>query len=349
MFSARAARLLPPRLAARGGRTRAACRQHRATHSHTARDARPRNCSPRCRRRPLPFVGRRPFEVPLAAHGTTLARAGGERGGGRSRRPRRRFRRARVGGVDRRVARNGAMRRRRGMRRRREAAAARRRRRAVRRRAELPHTGALALARAARTLSRRPLVASRRRASQDLPPTHRRCCARARRCRATAQHFAGSRRSTLGGACRRRRAATCPRRGSARVLRGCCADDRGPHTRAGRSWAYTRRQALGVCANGAGNYPLQGFVWKAAPALACGNALVFKPALETPLTALAFAELLIEAGAPQRATFRALGEARVGEALVRHRWSPRCRSRLGVNRRRVAVAAAEAPTLAGLR
>ena len=46
----------------------------------------------------------------------------------------------------------------------------------------------------------------------------------------------------------------------------------------GRSFAYTRLEPLGICAGiGAWNYPIQIAAWKAAPALACGNALIFKP------------------------------------------------------------------------
>ncbi len=44
------------------------------------------------------------------------------------------------------------------------------------------------------------------------------------------------------------------------------------------AFAYTRREPLGVCAGiGAWNYPIQIACWKAGPALACGNAMVFKP------------------------------------------------------------------------
>ena len=51
------------------------------------------------------------------------------------------------------------------------------------------------------------------------------------------------------------------------------------------AFGYTRREPLGVVAGiGAWNYPLQIACWKAAPALACGNAMIFKPAELTPLT-----------------------------------------------------------------
>ena len=66
---------------------------------------------------------------------------------------------------------------------------------------------------------------------------------------------------------------------------------------AGGDFVYTRREPLGLCVGiGAWNYPIQIASWKAAPALACGNAMIFKPSEETPLTALQLAQILIEAG-----------------------------------------------------
>jgi len=48
---------------------------------------------------------------------------------------------------------------------------------------------------------------------------------------------------------------------------------------------YTRREPLGICAGiGAWNYPIQIAMWKSGPALAAGNAMIFKPSEETPLT-----------------------------------------------------------------
>eukprot|EP00941_MAST-03F_sp_MAST-3F-sp1_P001210 g1210.t1 len=68
----------------------------------------------------------------------------------------------------------------------------------------------------------------------------------------------------------------------------------------GGSFAYTRREPLGVTAGiGAWNYPIQGMAWKVAPALACGNSIVFKPSELTPLTALALAEIFADAGLPE--------------------------------------------------
>ena len=46
------------------------------------------------------------------------------------------------------------------------------------------------------------------------------------------------------------------------------------------------------------NFPLTIASWKLAPALACGNTVVHKPAPEAPLTALRLAELALEAGVP---------------------------------------------------
>jgi betaine-aldehyde dehydrogenase len=87
----------------------------------------------------------------------------------------------------------------------------------------------------------------------------------------------------------------------------------------GGSWGYTRREPLGVCAGiGAWNYPLQIACWKSAPALACGNAMVFKPAELTPLTALKLAEIYTEAGLPAGVFNVVQGDHRTGEALVAH-------------------------------
>jgi betaine-aldehyde dehydrogenase len=83
------------------------------------------------------------------------------------------------------------------------------------------------------------------------------------------------------------------------------------------NWAYTVRQALGVCVGiGAWNYPTQIACWKAAPALACGNAMVFKPSETTPLCALKVAEILHEAGLPAGLFNVIQGAGDVGRALV---------------------------------
>ena len=86
---------------------------------------------------------------------------------------------------------------------------------------------------------------------------------------------------------------------------------------AGGDWAYTRREPLGVCVGiGAWNYPTQIACWKAAPALACGNAMVFKPSETTPLSALRVAEILHEAGLPPGVFNVVQGAGTVGAALV---------------------------------
>uniref|UniRef100_F1LCX5 4-trimethylaminobutyraldehyde dehydrogenase n=1 Tax=Ascaris suum TaxID=6253 RepID=F1LCX5_ASCSU len=52
-------------------------------------------------------------------------------------------------------------------------------------------------------------------------------------------------------------------------------------------FAYTRREPLGVVAGiGAWNYPFQTATWKIAPALAAGNAVVFKPSPFAPISAV---------------------------------------------------------------
>ncbi|HEX7816181.1 betaine-aldehyde dehydrogenase [Dyella sp.] len=65
------------------------------------------------------------------------------------------------------------------------------------------------------------------------------------------------------------------------------------------SFFYTRREPLGVVAGiGAWNYPIQIALWKSAPALAAGNAMLFKPSEVTPLTAIKLAEIYTQAGVP---------------------------------------------------
>ncbi|HYX20059.1 MAG TPA: aldehyde dehydrogenase family protein [Thermoanaerobaculia bacterium] len=67
------------------------------------------------------------------------------------------------------------------------------------------------------------------------------------------------------------------------------------------------------------NFPLLQAMWKIAPALACGNAVVLKPASVTPLTALMFAELLAEAGLPPGAFHVVPGPGPVvGRAMAEH-------------------------------
>ncbi|HEY4421472.1 MAG TPA: aldehyde dehydrogenase family protein [Pseudonocardia sp.] len=66
------------------------------------------------------------------------------------------------------------------------------------------------------------------------------------------------------------------------------------------------------------NFPLLMAVWKIAPALACGNTIVLKPAETTPLTALVLAEIAADAGLPAGVLNVLPGAGDVGEALVGH-------------------------------
>lgn len=86
------------------------------------------------------------------------------------------------------------------------------------------------------------------------------------------------------------------------------------------SFVYTRREPLGVVAGiGAWNYPIQIAMWKSAPALAAGNAMIFKPSEVTPLTALKLAEIYTEAGVPDGVFSVLTGSGReVGQWLTEH-------------------------------
>jgi aldehyde dehydrogenase (NAD+) len=67
------------------------------------------------------------------------------------------------------------------------------------------------------------------------------------------------------------------------------------------------------------NFPLLMLAWKIAPALACGNTVVLKPAETTPLTALAFAEICQQADLPPGVVNIVTGAGETGQALVEHR------------------------------
>src|SRR5688572_30348500 len=85
------------------------------------------------------------------------------------------------------------------------------------------------------------------------------------------------------------------------------------------AFGYTRPEPLGVCAGiGAWNYPIQIAAWKAAPALACGNSMIFKPSELTPVTALELAKVFMEAGAPAGLFNVVQGDGRVGARLTEH-------------------------------
>jgi betaine-aldehyde dehydrogenase len=83
--------------------------------------------------------------------------------------------------------------------------------------------------------------------------------------------------------------------------------------------AFTLRQPVGVSALILPwNFPLVIAAWKLAPALACGNAAVLKPAPETPLTALRLAELCAKAGLPEGVLSVLPGGTECGAALAAH-------------------------------
>ncbi|AWP04441.1 putative aldehyde dehydrogenase family 9 member A1-B-like [Scophthalmus maximus] len=87
----------------------------------------------------------------------------------------------------------------------------------------------------------------------------------------------------------------------------------------GGSFAYTRREPLGVCVGiGAWNYPFQIAAWKSAPALACGNSMVFKPSQVTPVTAVMLAEIYEKAGAPEGLFNVVQGRQETGSLLCHH-------------------------------
>lgn len=87
----------------------------------------------------------------------------------------------------------------------------------------------------------------------------------------------------------------------------------------GDDFYYTRREPLGICGGiGAWNYPLQITCWKAAPALACGNVMIFKPSEETPLGALKLAEIFTQAGIPDGVFNVVQGAGDVGAWLSHH-------------------------------
>jgi len=78
-------------------------------------------------------------------------------------------------------------------------------------------------------------------------------------------------------------------------------------------------QPVGVCGQIIPwNFPLLMAAWKLAPALACGNTCVLKPAETTPLTALRLAEICLEVGLPRGVVNVVTGDGRTGAAIVNH-------------------------------
>jgi acyl-CoA reductase-like NAD-dependent aldehyde dehydrogenase len=84
-------------------------------------------------------------------------------------------------------------------------------------------------------------------------------------------------------------------------------------------FTYTLREPLGVVgAITPWNFPMTIASWKLAPALACGNAVIHKPAEEAPLSALRLAELALEAGVPEGLWTVLTGDGSTGAALAAH-------------------------------
>ena len=88
----------------------------------------------------------------------------------------------------------------------------------------------------------------------------------------------------------------------------------------GNHLAYTLREPVGVVAAIVPwNFPLLLASWKVAPALACGNTVILKPASQTPLTALALGEIAVEVGLPPGVLNVITGPgSTVGQAIVEH-------------------------------
>ena len=92
-----------------------------------------------------------------------------------------------------------------------------------------------------------------------------------------------------------------------------------PWAPGGRFHAFTLREPVGVCAQIVPwNFPLVMAAFKVAPALACGNTAILKPAEQTPLTALLLAEVIAEAGVPDGVFNVLTGFGDVGAALSAH-------------------------------
>ncbi|HEV8282145.1 MAG TPA: gamma-aminobutyraldehyde dehydrogenase [Candidatus Limnocylindrales bacterium] len=102
--------------------------------------------------------------------------------------------------------------------------------------------------------------------------------------------------------------------GAARVMDGLAVNEfMAGHT------SMIRRDPIGVVASIAPwNYPLYMATWKLGPALATGNAVVLKPSARTPLTALAFAEILGEILPPGVVNVLSGSGGDIGDALVGH-------------------------------
>ena len=102
--------------------------------------------------------------------------------------------------------------------------------------------------------------------------------------------------------------------GAGRVMDGLAANEfMAGHT------SIIRRDPIGVVASIAPwNYPLYMATWKLGPALATGNTVVLKPSIRTPLSALAFAEILAEVFPPGVVNVISGEGSAIGDALVGH-------------------------------
>ena len=88
----------------------------------------------------------------------------------------------------------------------------------------------------------------------------------------------------------------------------------------GQHLTYTLREPVGVVAAIVPwNFPLLLAAWKVAPALACGNTVILKPASQTPLTAIALGEIAVDVGLPPGVLNVITGAgSSVGQAIVEH-------------------------------
>jgi len=102
--------------------------------------------------------------------------------------------------------------------------------------------------------------------------------------------------------------------GACRVMDGLAANEfMAGHT------SIIRRDPIGVVASIAPwNYPLYMATWKLGPPLATGNTVVLKPSARTPLSSLAFAEILAEVFPPGVVNVLSGSGADIGDALVAH-------------------------------
>ncbi|HEV2427665.1 MAG TPA: gamma-aminobutyraldehyde dehydrogenase [Acidimicrobiales bacterium] len=127
--------------------------------------------------------------------------------------------------------------------------------------------------------------------------------------------------------------------GAARVLEG-----RGAAEYMAGMTSYVRREPIGVCAAVTPwNYPLMMAVWKWAPALAAGNAMVLKPGDSTPASTVRMAELMAEV-LPAGVFNVVCGDRDTGRALVDHP-TPAMASVTGSVRAGMEVAGAASKTL----